>query len=63
MLEERLGVLQVVATKVKLPRQIYGVATRLDWQPTALQQTFLKMLILHGQRTEAAGPIASIGGT
>jgi len=61
MLEERLGVLQVVATNVKLPRRIYGVATWLDWQPTALQQTFLKMLILHGQRAAAASPIATIG--
>src|SRR5262249_46641436 len=51
MLEGSLRVLQVVATKVKLPRRIYGVATRLDWPPTALQQAFLKMLILHGHHT------------
>ena len=59
MLEKRLGVLQIVPTKVRLPRRTYGVATRTNWRPTALQQTFLKMLILHGQRT--ASPIPAIG--
>jgi DNA-binding transcriptional LysR family regulator len=61
LLEEKLGVLQIVATKVTLPRRTYGVATRVDWQPTALQQTFLKMLILHGQRAAAAAPVPTIG--
>jgi hypothetical protein len=61
MLEEKLGVLQIVATKVTLPRRTYGVATRVDWQPTALQQSFLKMLILHGQRAAAATPLPNIG--
>jgi hypothetical protein len=61
MLEERLGVLQIVATQVRLPRQTYGVATRHDWHPTALQQTFLKTLILHGQRAAAGSPVPAIG--
>jgi DNA-binding transcriptional LysR family regulator len=53
-LEERLGVLRIVPTKVRLPRRAYGVATRLNWHPTALQQTFLEMLIRHGRQTATA---------
>jgi DNA-binding transcriptional LysR family regulator len=59
-LEEKLGVLQIIPTEVRLPCRTYGVATRTNWQPTALQQTFLKMLILHGQQTAAASPIPDI---
>jgi DNA-binding transcriptional LysR family regulator len=53
-LEERLGVLKIVPTRVKLPRRAYGVATRLNWQPTALQRTFLEMLIRHGRQAATA---------
>ena len=53
-LEERLGVLRIVQTKVRLPRRAYGVATRLNWHPTALQQTFLEMLIRHGRQAATA---------
>ena len=53
-LEERLGVLRIVTTKVRLPRRAYGVATRLNWHPTALQQTFLEMLIRHGRQAATA---------
>jgi len=60
MLEERLGVLKIVATKVRLPRRTYGVATRIDWQPTALQQVFLRMLILHGEQEASASPIPAM---
>ena len=61
LLEERLGVLQIVAANVKLPPRTYGVATRRNWQPTALQQSFLTMLIQQGQRAAAESPIPAVG--
>jgi DNA-binding transcriptional LysR family regulator len=60
LLEEKLGVLKIVPTKVRLPRRTYGVATRVNWRPTALQQTFLKMLTLHGRQSATADPPAHI---
>jgi hypothetical protein len=51
MLEQKLGVLAVIPTHVRLPVRKYGVATRINWQPTALQRSFLEMLIWHGQQT------------
>lgn len=50
LLEEKLGVLRIVPTKVRLPRRAYGVATRANWRPTALQQTFLDILIRQGRQ-------------
>jgi LysR family transcriptional regulator of gallate degradation len=58
LLEERLGVLRVVPAKVRMPRRTYGVATRLNWQPTALQQQFLRILIAHGRRATISGVTA-----
>lgn len=54
LLEERLGVLRIVPTQVRLPRRTYGVATRANWSPTALQQTFLKLLVAHGRHATSA---------
>lgn len=51
MLEQKLGVLAVIPTHVRLPIRKYGVATRINWHPTALQRNFLEKLIWHGQRT------------
>jgi LysR family transcriptional regulator, regulator for genes of the gallate degradation pathway len=56
LLEEKLGVLRIAPTRVRLPRRTYGVATRANWRPTALQQTFLDILIRHGRQTEPADP-------
>ncbi|HYM18635.1 MAG TPA: LysR family transcriptional regulator [Micropepsaceae bacterium] len=49
LLEEKLGVLRIASTKLRLPRRTYGVATRANWRPTALQQRFLDTLIRHGR--------------
>jgi DNA-binding transcriptional LysR family regulator len=57
LLEEKLGVLRIVPTQVRLPRRTYGVATRANWHPTALQQTFLKMLVAHGRHVTSANPV------
>jgi len=54
--EKRLGVLDTIRTRARLPNRSYGVATRVNWQPTALQQTFQGMLILHGHRVATAAP-------
>jgi len=50
LLEEKLGVLRIAPTRLRLPRRAYGVATRANWRPTALQQTFLDILIRHGRQ-------------
>ena len=55
LLEERLGVLRIAPTKLRLPRRTYGVATRANWRPTALQQKFLDILIRHGRQAEQTG--------
>jgi LysR family transcriptional regulator of gallate degradation len=60
VLEEKLGVLRIVPTRVRLPRRAYGVATRLSWHPTALQQTFLEMLTRHGRQAATAYPPTAI---
>jgi DNA-binding transcriptional LysR family regulator len=49
-LEQKLGVLIIIRTRVRLPNRRYGVATRVNWHPTALQRTFLETLVLHGRR-------------
>ena len=49
-LENRLGVLGIVKTKIRLPDRKYGVATRMVWQPTSVQRVFLERLVLHGRR-------------
>jgi DNA-binding transcriptional LysR family regulator len=54
-LEEKLGVLKIVPTKVRLPRRTYGVATRINWRPTELQETFLKMLTRRGHEAAVVG--------
>jgi DNA-binding transcriptional LysR family regulator len=54
LLEEKLGVLRIVPTRLRLPRRTYGVATRVNWRPTALQQTFLDTLIRHGREGAAS---------
>jgi DNA-binding transcriptional LysR family regulator len=56
VLEEKLGVLKIAPANVRLPRRAYGVATRLNWHPTALQQTFLEFLTRHGRQSETAYP-------
>ena len=53
-LEQKLGVLSIIRTSVRLPSRRYGVATRVNWHPTALQRTFLEMLVLHGRRVAIA---------
>jgi DNA-binding transcriptional LysR family regulator len=58
LLEEKLGVLRIVPTQLRLPRRTYGVATRANWYPTALQQTFLKMLVGRGRHTSSADPVS-----
>jgi DNA-binding transcriptional LysR family regulator len=50
--EENLGVLSILPFAAKLPPRQYGVATRLDWQPTALQLEFLKLLSTLSRRAE-----------
>jgi DNA-binding transcriptional LysR family regulator len=50
-LEQKLGVLAVIPTLMRLPNRKYGVATRINWQPTTLQRNFLEMLVLQGQKT------------
>lgn len=57
LLEEQLGVLRIVPTTVRLPRRAYGVATRLNWRPTALQQTFLELLKRYGRQSAASYPL------
>jgi LysR family transcriptional regulator, regulator for genes of the gallate degradation pathway len=52
LLEEKLGVLRIAPTRLRLPRRTYGMATRANWRPTALQQTFLDILIRTGRQTE-----------
>ena len=54
LLEEKLGVLRIAPTRLRLPRRTYGVATRANWHPTALQQTFLDILIRHGRQAATA---------
>jgi LysR family transcriptional regulator, regulator for genes of the gallate degradation pathway len=56
LLEEKLGVLRIAPTRLRLPRRNYGVATRANWRPTALQQTFLDILIRHGGQAEPTDP-------
>ena len=55
-LEEALGVLRIVPTTVRLPRRTYGVATRINWRPTVLQETFLRLLTHHGRQAASAYP-------
>jgi hypothetical protein len=57
LLEEKLGVLRIVPANIRLPRRAYGMATRLNWRPTALQQAFLDMLTRHGRQMASAYPI------
>jgi DNA-binding transcriptional LysR family regulator len=59
LLEEKLGVLQIAPTRLRLPRRTYGMATRANWRPTALQQTFLDILIRNGRKTEPTDPLRS----
>jgi LysR family transcriptional regulator of gallate degradation len=56
LLEEKLGVLRIAPTRLRLPRRTYGVATRANWRPTALQQTFLDILIRHGRQIKPTDP-------
>ena len=56
LLEEKLGVLRIAPTRLRLPRRAYGVATRANWRPTALQQSFLDILIRHGRQGERTDP-------
>src|SRR5258706_37633 len=49
LFEEKLGTLKIIPAKTKLPRRTYGIATRINWYPTALQQKFLAMLIAQGR--------------
>jgi len=56
LLEEKLGVLRIAPTKLRLPRRTYGVATRANWRPTALQQRFLDILIRNGRQAEPTDP-------
>ena len=56
LLEEKLGVLRIAPTRLRLPRRTYGMATRANWRPTALQQAFLDILISNGRRTEPTDP-------
>ena len=35
LLEEKLGVLRIAPTRLRLPRRTYGLATRANWRPTA----------------------------
>jgi DNA-binding transcriptional LysR family regulator len=55
LLEEKLGVLRIAPTRLRLPRRAYGMATRANWRPTALQQNFLDSLLRHGRQAEPAG--------
>jgi DNA-binding transcriptional LysR family regulator len=50
LLEEKLGVLRIAPTKLRLPHRAYGVATRTNWRPTALQQSFLDIVIRQGKQ-------------
>jgi len=54
LLEEKLGVLKIAPTRLRLPRRAYGVAMRANWRPTALQQNFLDILVRHGPQAEPA---------
>jgi DNA-binding transcriptional LysR family regulator len=56
LLEEKLGVLRIAPTKLRLPRRTYGVATRANWRPTALQKSFLDILIRNGRQAEPTDP-------
>ncbi len=56
LLEEKLGVLRIAPTRLRLPGRKYGVATRANWRPTDLQQTFLDILIRHGRQAGDADP-------
>lgn len=56
LLEEKLGVLRIAATRLRLPRRAYGIATRTNWRPTALQQTFLDILIRNARLTRPTDP-------
>jgi hypothetical protein len=49
-------VLRIAPTKLRLPRRTYGVATRANWRPTALQQRFLDILIRNGRQAEPTYP-------
>ena len=53
-LEPKLGVLVIIRTSVRLPNRKYGVATRINRHPTALQRAFLERLVLHGHRVAMA---------
>jgi len=57
LLEEKLGVLRIAPTKLRLPHRTYGVATRANWRPTALQQRFMDILIRHGRQAEASDTV------
>lgn len=50
LLEEKLGVLRIAPARLRLPSRAYGVATRSNWRPTHLQQTFLDILVRHGRQ-------------
>lgn len=54
-LEAKLGVLRIVPVRLRLPRRAYGVATRSNWHPTALQRQFLRILTRHSRQVEATG--------
>jgi DNA-binding transcriptional LysR family regulator len=56
LLEEKLGVLRIAPTRLRLPRRAYGIATRANWRPTALQQDFLDILIRHDRQAEPTDP-------
>jgi len=56
LLEEKFGVLRIVPARIRLPRRSYGVATRTNWRPTALQQSFLDILIRHGRQAKPTHP-------
>lgn len=56
-LEARLndpGKLAVLPFRSSVLRRTDGLATRIDWQPTAIHQHFLKVLRKHAQRLTAA---------
>jgi LysR family transcriptional regulator, regulator for genes of the gallate degradation pathway len=56
LLEEKLGVLRIAPTRLRLPRRTYGVVTRANWRPTTLQQMFLDILVRNGRQTQSTDP-------
>jgi DNA-binding transcriptional LysR family regulator len=47
--EEAFGVLSALPFDPKVPQHIYGVATRVEWQPTPAQSEFLTLLSALGK--------------